>query len=117
MWRVSKGNRDLFLTLRRFDARPFTAHSEADFSNDVQIRAVGDGGEIGPGPGTGNSSGVDGGNSSGLCGSPGSRTGGEISGLGFPGGSSSGGSVGCPGLIGGSSGSIGMMSRPLRYPS
>jgi hypothetical protein len=28
MWRVSNGNSDLFPRLRRFDARPFTAHSE-----------------------------------------------------------------------------------------
>src|SRR5579871_1888807 len=72
--------------------------------------SVGGGGAVGlGGPRTGNSSGKFPGNSSGLCGSPGSRTGGGISGRGFPGGLSSGGGVGCPGGIGGSSrGSIGI---------
>jgi hypothetical protein len=79
---------------------------------------VAGGGEIGPGvPGIGSSSGMSPGNSSGLCGAPGSRTGGGTSGRGFPGGSSGGGSVGFPGVIGGSSGSIGIVSRPLRYAS
>jgi hypothetical protein len=98
------------MRLRRFDARSFIMHSEHDFQ--IAADAAG-GGEVGPDgpPGSGNSSGVWPGNSSGCCGSPGSRTGGGISGLGFPGGSSGGGSAGFPGLIGGSSdGSIGIAS-------
>jgi hypothetical protein len=114
-----RGTRIYFARLRRFDAQSFTVHSGPNRNRRNQIGEDAAGGGGGPGvPGIGSSSGMSPGNSSGLCGSPGSRTGGEISGLGFPGGSSGGGSAGRPGLIGGSSdGSIGIVSRSLAYAS
>jgi hypothetical protein len=70
------------------------------------------------GPRAGNSSGVLPGNSSGLGGAPGSRTGGGISGLGLPGGIPGGGSVGVPGVAGGiSGGSIGISFAPSNSKS
>jgi hypothetical protein len=100
-------------------AAPFrraAVHGAFRAKNQIALDIAG-GGDVGRGgpPGAGNSSGVYPGNSSGLCGSPGSRTGGGISGLGFAGGSSGGGSAGCPGLIGGSSdGVVGIASSLFR---
>jgi hypothetical protein len=113
---------DYYRLLRRLDAPVQDAFS-ARFPIAIKPTAVGDsawsfqaavagGGEVGPpGPRTGNSSGILPGNSSGLCGSPGSCTGAGISGWGFGDGLSRGGSAGFPGWIGGSStGSIGIAS-------
>lgn len=127
MWRGSNEEVYLFAGTARFGRAlvhdAFTGHSNARpdppfalaFSRLERAKpqmSVGAGGGGGlEGPGSGNSSGICPGNSSGLDGSPGSRTGGGISGCGFPGGLSRGGSVGCPGVIGGSSvGSMGIAS-------
>ncbi len=81
----------------------------------IPASLTGDGGGPG-GPRTGNSSGIFPGSSSGLEGSPGSRTGGGTSGRGFPGGLSCGGSVGLPGVGGGiSRGSLGIYIATLRF--
>jgi hypothetical protein len=82
-----------------------------------QARSVAGEGVVGTsGPRTGNSLGVFPGNSSGIGGSPGSRTGAGISGCGLEGGSSRGGSVGCPGVGGGTSGgSIGIYIVTFRF--